>query len=37
LFLSADTAKEKEKREEGVAAHWVFIVYSPYSIYREAA
>jgi hypothetical protein len=32
LFISADTAQEKEKREESAAAHWCFKVFSPYSM-----
>jgi hypothetical protein len=31
LFISADAAQEKEKREESAAAHWCFKVCSPYS------
>jgi hypothetical protein len=31
LFLSADAAQAKEKREESAIAHWCFKVYSPYS------
>jgi hypothetical protein len=34
LFISADAAQEKEKREESAAAQWCFKVYSPYSIWR---
>jgi hypothetical protein len=33
LFISADSAKEKEKREESAAAHWYFKVCRPYSTY----
>jgi hypothetical protein len=29
LFISADAAKEKKKREKGAAAHWCFKVCSP--------
>ncbi len=35
LFVSADAAQEKEKREEIAAAHWCFKVCSPYSITDE--
>jgi hypothetical protein len=31
LFITADVAKEKEKKEENAAAHWCFKVCSPYS------
>jgi hypothetical protein len=31
LFISADAALEKEKREESAAAHWCFKVCSPNS------
>jgi hypothetical protein len=31
LFISADAAKEKEKRKESAAARWCFKVCSPYS------
>jgi hypothetical protein len=30
LFISADAAQEKKKREETGAAHWCFKVCSPY-------
>jgi hypothetical protein len=35
LFISADAAQEKEKKEECPAAHWCFKVYSPCSIYKK--
>jgi hypothetical protein len=31
LFIYADAAQEKEKKEESAAAHWCFKVHSPYS------
>jgi hypothetical protein len=35
LFIPADAAQEKEKREGSAAAHWYFKVYSPYSIVKS--
>jgi hypothetical protein len=31
MFVFADAAKEKEKREESTAARWCFKVCSPFS------
>jgi hypothetical protein len=34
LFISANAAQEKEKREVSAAAQWCFKVYSPYRYFK---